>query len=128
MSRQSDKNVFEDLKVRFAGRQVGLDDRNHRWSVRVQLEDDFAPWNDGVFELSISAEGIGQLVQVAEEEIPYEAGADITCNIQSLTAMLLGYRRPMELLRWAKIQGRADAVTILDERISSRTTALMDFF
>ncbi|WJH32013.1 sterol carrier protein domain-containing protein [Paenibacillus sp. CC-CFT742] len=52
----------------------------------------------------------------------------IRLNIQSLTAVLMGYRRPAEMARIDRIQGSEEDIQALEKAIPVRQTYLMDFF
>ncbi|WP_138494810.1 GNAT family N-acetyltransferase [Paenibacillus pinistramenti] len=90
----------------------------------LQLRDEFASWNDGTWQLSVNAEGQGQLRKI---EDPAQA-AGVCCDIQTLTAVLLGYKTPRELLRYERIAGSKAGIAALEQVLAPRPTALMDFF
>ncbi len=95
-------------------------------SVLLRLEDRHAPWNDGTFRLSWSKEGEGTLERV---DGAADSGADaISCDIQALTAMLLGGRKPTWLASVGRVSGSAEGLKRLERRIPERTAYLMDFF
>ncbi|WP_178023594.1 enhanced intracellular survival protein Eis [uncultured Paenibacillus sp.] len=88
----------------------------------LRIEDGFAPWNGGDWRLEVSPEGRGSLTQAD----PVNPG--LVCDIQTLTAMLLGYKRPREMFACGKLSGpEADAET-LERLIPFSQTALLDFF
>lgn len=90
----------------------------------LRLSDAHAAWNEGTFRLSWSADGQGKL-----ERVPADAaGPLVTCDIQGLTAMLLGNRRPTFLKEVGRIDGDAEAIALLERRVPARTTHLTDFF
>ncbi|RED55314.1 GNAT family N-acetyltransferase [Cohnella lupini] len=98
-------------------------------SVTLELSDAHAPWNNGVYRLDWSAEGSGRLVRKGEGSGSSDVGdGAIVCDIQSLTAMLLGNRKPSLLVEAGRIRGSADEVSKLEIRIPERTSYLMDFF
>ncbi|PRX72979.1 putative acetyltransferase [Cohnella sp. SGD-V74] len=95
-------------------------------SVLLRLEDRHAPWNDGTFRLSWSKEGEGTLERIDGAE---DSEADvIACDIQALTAMLLGERKPTWLASVGRVSGAAESLKRLERRIPERTAYLMDFF
>ncbi|WP_223067712.1 GNAT family N-acetyltransferase [Paenibacillus caui] len=91
----------------------------------LQIQDEFAPWNDGLWSLEIAPDGTGNLL-AGEETGQAEAG--LICDIQTLTAMLLGYKRPVEMFRYGRLLGSERAALVLERMIPARPTALMDFF
>ncbi|MDP4095986.1 GNAT family N-acetyltransferase [Paenibacillus sp. P96] len=92
--------------------------------ITLALTDTHAPWNDGVWKLSVTSLGEGCLepLHVSVEE------AQLQCDITTLSAMLIGYKRPQELFRWDRITGNAEAAGLLEKVIPSAQTFLMDFF
>lgn len=90
--------------------------------LNLKIHDGFAAWNDGRWQLEVSPEGAGQL-------LPGDAASPVlACDIQTLTAMLLGYKRPREMYACGKLTGpEADAET-LERLIPAGQTALLDFF
>jgi predicted acetyltransferase len=101
--------------------------------VIIALTDAHAPWNNGDYFLRWSANGAGRLARIGEgakegSAIWVPEIRIIKCDIQSLTAMLMGNRKPSLLLEFGRIQGAAGAVATLERRIPARTTHLMDFF
>lgn len=88
----------------------------------LRVEDGFAPWNGGGWQLEVSPEGKGNLTPGDRVE------PGLACDIQTLTAMLLGYKRPREMFAYGKLSGlEADAET-LERLIPISQTALLDFF
>lgn len=88
----------------------------------LRVEDGFAPWNGGDWQLEVSPEGKGNLTP-GDRVKP-----GLACDIQTLTAMLLGYKRPREMFAYGKLSGlEADAET-LERLIPISQTALLDFF
>ncbi|RKP49822.1 GNAT family N-acetyltransferase [Cohnella endophytica] len=101
-------------------------------AVSLRLSDAHAPWNDGLFRLVWSADGEGRLMRVEDEGAlsagwgtPEEA---VACDIQALTAMLAGNRKPSLLREVGRISGPEAGIALLERRIPERTTHLMDFF
>ncbi len=96
-------------------------------SVTLRLTDEYAAWNDGTFKLSWDADGQGTMVRIPVNEAA-DGGVEVSCDIQGLTAMLLGNRRPSFLRAVGRISGDDLAIARLERRIPVRTTYLMDFF
>ncbi|BBI31139.1 acetyltransferase [Cohnella abietis] len=95
--------------------------------VLLSLTDAHAPWNNGSYRLVWTAEGAGQL-EALEDGVSTAEKDVISCDIQSLTAMLLGNRRPSFLLEVGRISGSVENVARLERHIPTKTTFLMDFF
>lgn len=91
--------------------------------VTLALTDTYAPWNDGMWRLSVSEQGQGRLEPVHEN-----TEAQLQCDIAALSTMLIGYKRPQQLFRWGRLTGSAEAANVLDRVIPVAQTFLMDFF
>ncbi|GGG05337.1 acetyltransferase [Paenibacillus albidus] len=91
---------------------------------KLYIEDKHAPWNNGLWEWSISEEGKGGLEQIAGEQ----AQADLICGIGTLTVLLMGYKRPEEMSRYGQLTGSETAIQWFEEIVPQATTALFDFF
>jgi predicted acetyltransferase len=118
MSRIVDAEAFVGLYPWAAG------DREE--SVILSLTDSHARWNNDVYHLTWSVEGSAR-VERLEEEAASREGV-ISCDIQALTAMLTGNRKPSFLRQVGRISGTAENVERLERRIPERMTYLMDFF
>lgn len=86
-----------------------------------KLEDPMLEWNKGIFTLYVSPEGQGQLIQ---------SGNDPTASldIQTLTTMLLSYKRPSYLAAISRLKGEEQAVGILEKIIERQTPYFSDYF
>ncbi|WP_405175109.1 GNAT family N-acetyltransferase [Paenibacillus sp. FSL H8-0261] len=90
----------------------------------IYIEDKYAPWNDGLWAWNISNEGSATLIRVEGER----AEADLSCDISTLTALMLGYKRPTEMARYGSVSGHAAALEWFEEIIPQSQTALFDHF
>ncbi|MFC5471495.1 enhanced intracellular survival protein Eis [Cohnella suwonensis] len=131
----SDPRIKQEILPYFMSRIVDAEAfvRQYAWapgtdgeSVALRIADAQAPWNDGLFRLDWSSNGEGKLARTTEQE--ESANGTISCDIQALTAMLLGNRRPAFLREYGRIVGSDTAVALLEKRVPPRTTHLMDFF
>lgn len=93
--------------------------------LRLQVEDIYAPWNDGEWILSVSAEGEGALAKAgaAPDHEPV-----IRCTIQILSAMMIGYQRPDKLWRGERFAAAEHDVERLERLLPQRQTYLLDYF
>lgn len=96
-------------------------------AVALRLTDAHAAWNDGTFKLYWDADGQARLQRISEDEAA-ATEANFACDIQTLTAMLLGNRRPSFLREVGRVAGDDLAIARLERRVPARTTCLMDFF
>lgn len=90
----------------------------------VYIEDQYAPWNQGLWEWSISSTGSGTLTRLEADP----AEADLSCDIGTLTTVMLGYKRPTELARYGRLTGNQAALEWLEAIIPQAETALFDHF
>lgn len=88
----------------------------------LRIEDGFAPWNEGNWQLAVSPEGKGSLLPGDQ------TNSGLVCDIQTLTALLLGYKRPREMFACGKLSGPETDVATLERLIPVSQTALLDFF
>ncbi|MCC3378159.1 enhanced intracellular survival protein Eis [Paenibacillus farraposensis] len=95
----------------------------------LKLTDHYAPWNEGIWTLTINPEGKGCLQRVdtsnSDENI---IAADLNLGIQSLTTLMLGYQRADDLNKWGRIEGSRESVSALKRVIPIKQTFLLDFF
>jgi predicted acetyltransferase len=102
----------------------------------LQLRDGHAEWNNGIFRIQ-PAQGEGnEVVKLSEEHVfGVGAGGDkveeqhvISCDIQTLSALLMGYKRASLLHRIGRLHGDPGEISRLERFIPERTTYLTDFF
>jgi predicted acetyltransferase len=91
----------------------------------LHISDDAAPWNDGKFKVRVDLDGNAAVKQ----DNDLQSGTNmISCDIQSLSAMLTGYQRPSILHSIGRISGEPQTVKDWDAVIPKRTVYLTDFF
>lgn len=82
--------------------------------LKFKLDDPILEWNQGVFTLHVSDTGQGRLIQT-------EGSVDLSCDIQTLTTMLLGYKIPFYLAVIGRPAGTQQAVELLENVIERET-------
>nr|WP_253944919.1 GNAT family N-acetyltransferase [Paenibacillus sp. NEAU-GSW1] len=108
---------------------TALEDANKERSIVIELEDAHAPWNAGSYSLDLLADGSARVNRCDSEELRNNEGQlRIQTDIGSLTAMLLGYVRPLELLKQGRISGDELSVRLFETAIPVKTPFLLDFF
>ncbi|MFD0674738.1 enhanced intracellular survival protein Eis [Cohnella sp. GCM10027633] len=130
----ADPRIKQEVIPYFMSRIVDAEAfvRHYAWApggaegetLTLRLSDAHAQWNEGAFQLSWSADGQGKL----ERGEATGAGPTLTTDIQGLTALLLGNRRPAFLAQVGRVGADAEAIALLERRIPARTTHLADFF
>ncbi|WP_338469617.1 GNAT family N-acetyltransferase [Niallia sp. XMNu-256] len=89
--------------------------------ITFQLEDPMADWNSGNFTLYVSESGEGKLW-------PSEGIPQASLDIQTLTTMLLSYKRPTYLAEIGRLQGDSDIIDRLENLIGRETPYFSDYF
>lgn len=93
----------------------------------IKLTDVHAPWNEGYYRIyAYGTEGV-QAERV--EEADAQAAAELlACDIQTLSAMFMGYQRPRFMSVIGRLSGSEKAVDMLEDLIPPQSTYLLDFF
>ncbi len=86
-----------------------------------QLEDPMLEWNQGIYKLVVSADGKGDLFQSNDQP-------DFALDIQTLTTMLLSYKRPAYLAAISRLKGDIKTVELLEKIIERQTPYFSDYF
>lgn len=91
----------------------------------LEVEDSAAPWNAGLWKLSVNEEGRAELSKLpSNAEVP----VDLSTDIGTLSALFMGYKRPQALHAIHRLTGNSAAVTHLESLIPAGQTYLLDFF
>ncbi|WNQ12473.1 GNAT family N-acetyltransferase [Paenibacillus aurantius] len=101
----------------------------------LHLEDLQAGWNRGSYRVAVDEEGRASVQRIESSptddhhrEGTEAAPAGLACDIQTLAAVLIGYKRPGFLQRTGRLQGDDQAVNLLESLVPARQTYLLDFF
>ncbi|MDQ1146585.1 putative acetyltransferase [Bacillus sp. SORGH_AS 510] len=89
--------------------------------LKLKLDDPILEWNQGLFTFHVSGTGQGRLNQT-------EGSADFSCDIQTLTTMLLGYKRPSYLAVIGRLSGNQQTIDILENLIEREVPYFSDYF
>ncbi|MDQ0972026.1 putative acetyltransferase [Neobacillus niacini] len=89
--------------------------------ITLLLEDPMLEWNQGIFTLLVSGNGQGKFLQ--SEDNPA-----VSLDIQTLTTMLLSYKRPSYLAAISRLKGDEAAVDILENIIERQTPYFSDYY
>ncbi|GAE05541.1 acetyltransferase, GNAT family [Paenibacillus sp. JCM 10914] len=98
---------------------------NRQMELTIRVEDSAAPWNNGQWLLAINEAGGANIEKLADSE---EGVSDLTTDIQTLSALFMGYKRPKALYRMQRILGDTAKVDQLESAVPDGQTHLMDFF
>jgi predicted acetyltransferase len=85
------------------------------------LDDPMLEWNQGIFTLRVTATGQGELIES-------EGQPTSSFDIQTLTTMLLGYKRPSYLATIGRLASDEQTVKILEDLIERQTPYFSDYF
>jgi predicted acetyltransferase len=86
-----------------------------------RLDDPMLEWNKGIFTLHVSPEGQGELIRSNDQPV-------FSLDIQTLTTMLLSYKRPAYLAAISRLNGDEKSVEILEKIIERKTPYFSDYF
>ena len=87
----------------------------------IELTDPLAEWNNGTFGVYWDEQG---KVQVTSRPV----GERIQCDIQTLTTMLMSYRRPSYLAKIERLQANRQALKNLENIIPMDQPYFSDYF
>lgn len=88
---------------------------------RFKLNDSLLSWNQGLFTIRVAADGSASLSRGGG---PVEAELDI----QTMTTMLLGYKRADYLAKIGRLNCNVDVVPLLDSLIGRQIPYFSDYF
>lgn len=125
-----DADIKESISPYFMARIVDLelfiaeypfkpDTTDREWT--FILDDPMLSWNQGVFTLRITAEGKGKVSRSSEKTVD-------KVDIQTITTMLLGYKRPDYLHKIGRISCGPETVDMLEDAIEQQTPYFSDYF
>lgn len=123
MARIVDASGFI-AQYRFAAEANRTGQKEER-ALLLDLVDEHAEWNHGRFVWRIAADGKAEAVR--SDEVQGQRPV-VRCDIQTLTAMLMNYVRPMQLWENGRLSGDFEAVHMLESAVPRRVPFLMDYF
>lgn len=96
----------------------------------LQVEDEHAEWNAGCFGVMIHPDGRAEAVKQPDGEnlAVGERSHRLSCSIQTLTALLMGYQKPTALRKMGRLGASEEAAALLENRLPGLTPYLSDFF
>ncbi|ADY22174.1 GNAT family N-acetyltransferase [Bacillus paranthracis] len=119
--------VKTEIKPYFMGRIVDVEQflkqyelnwNNVQQEVILHITDSFAPWNN------VSVRLVNYEITIIEE--PMDKG--IKLDINALSAILLGYKRPLELNELELISGSEEEIQAFEKIVPVRDAFIYDFF
>lgn len=94
------------------------------FNIRLSVSDRLVEWNNGVYEI-IGKNGELTVSKLAIDEQPDNT---IHMTIQTLTTMLLGYKRPNYLYKIERIKGQREIVEQLEDILPVGIPTFIDYF
>lgn len=85
------------------------------------MDDPILSWNQGTFTLRISNEGKGEIIRASSK-------TDDKVDIQTMTTMLLGYKRPDYLYKIGRLTCSHQTLDMLEDAIEQQTPYFSDYF
>ena len=88
---------------------------------RFSMADPIMECNRGSFLLKISKEGHGKAIKISEK-------CSDEISIQTMTTMLMGYKRPDYLSKIGRIRASGEIIDMLEDAIEQQTPYISDYF
>lgn len=85
------------------------------------MDDPLLDCNQGTFKLTISKDGKGEVVRVATK-------TNDRIDVQTMTTMLLGYKRPAYLHKIGRLVCNGEILDMLEDAIEQQTPYFSDYF
>lgn len=96
---------------------------------RLRVKDPHADWNEGLFAVKVDREGAARVERNPDDPAQADGGGLCETDIQSLSALLMGYVRPRFLYDAGKLHGDPKTIELLEAILpADRETYLPDFF
>lgn len=114
---------FEAFANQYAFEATGREE-----TLYVRLADRTAPWNDGLFRLTVDALGRAEARRAPQEGAGGIDVDSIDCDIETLTAVLMGYKRPRVMHRLGRLGGPAGEAERWERLVPQRSSYLPDYF
>jgi predicted acetyltransferase len=125
-----DADIKESISPYFMARIVDLEQFIAQYPFKQEaesrewvftLDDPLLTWNQGNFLLRITPEGKGEVVRTSER-------SSGKIDIQTITTMLLGYKRPGYLHKIGRISCSPEVLAMLEDAIEQQTPYFSDYF
>ncbi len=88
---------------------------------RFTMTDPILDCNQGSFLLKISKNGRGEVISITDQ-------CTDKISIQTMTTMLMGYKRPDYLAKIGRLQTSEDIIDMLEDAIEQQTPYISDYF
>ncbi|MEH7247084.1 GNAT family N-acetyltransferase [Neobacillus niacini] len=92
----------------------------------LHIEDEYAPWNNGSYLLANGKVTVYKDKPGSSCAHPPQRG--VRLDINTLTALIFGYKRPTELFELGYIKGQETEISVLEELFPQNKPYFYDFF
>ena len=125
-----DADIKESISPYFMARIVDLEEFIKQYPFKAdtirrewifKMDDPILSWNQGNFKLVIDKNGKGQITRTSQK-------TEDKIDIQTMTTMLLGYKRPDYLYKIGRISCSNDTVDMLEDAIEQQAPYFSDYF
>lgn len=125
-----DADIKESISPYFMARIVDLEGFIEQYPFKpdtitrewvFKMDDPILSWNQGNFKLIIEKDGKGKISRTSEK-------TEDKIDIQTMTTMLLGYKRPDYLYKIGRICCSNETVDMLEDAIEQQTPYFSDYF
>ena len=125
-----DADIKESISPYFMARIVDLEEFIEQYPFKpdtvdrewiFKMDDPILSWNQGYFKLIIDKSGKGKISRTSEK-------TEDKIDIQTMTTMLLGYKRPDYLYKIGRISCSSETVDMLEDAIEQQTPYFSDYF
>lgn len=125
-----DADIKESISPYFMARIVDLEQFIEQYPFKPDtierewiftMDDPLLDCNQGTFKLTISRDGKGKVVRVATK-------SNDRIDIQTMTTMLLGYKRPAYLHKIGRLVCNGETLDMLEDAIEQQTPYFSDYF
>ena len=125
-----DADIKESISPYFMARIVDLEEFIKQYPFKAdtirrewifKMDDPILSWNQGNFKLVIDKNGKGQITITSQK-------TEDKRDIQTMTTMLLGYKRPDYLYKIGRISCSNDTVDMLEDAIEQQAPYFSDYF
>lgn len=102
-----------------------VENRNSEVQLTIHVTDSTASWNTGSWKLSVNEDGRAVVTHCSTNE---GVEPDLTTDIQTLSALFMGFKRPRELFQMRSLNGDPSKISQLESIIPVEKTGLLDHF
>ncbi|KHF40912.1 GNAT family N-acetyltransferase [Halalkalibacter okhensis] len=104
-------------------KEVSFNQNGTQEQLILQVSDDYAPWNNQTLQLKG-----GQVSVLKASGMNQNRANTIQLSINALSAILFGYKRPLELMEIGQITGDEESIRAFEEMVPREKPFFYDFF